>query len=259
MNGVLLLKLILTPLLIVGVSLAGRRWGPMVSGWLVGLPLTSAPVVLFLALEQGPGFAAQAAVGILLGLISTGMFCLVYSRLAAGARPSISLLVSWAAVVAVPLLLSEVRVSLLPAFALVVGCLIVMRWAIPVDPTDNAVALPLPRWDIPARVVLATGFVLALTAGAAALGPQLSGLIAPLPIYATILAVFTHRLQGAPAARRLLRALVTGAFSTALFYLLLALLLQPAGLVPAFATATVAALGLHALSLTLMRRAPAGL
>ncbi len=258
MNGVLLLKLGLTPLLIVGVSLAGRRWGPLVSGWLVGLPLTSAPVVLFLALEQGQVFATQAAVGIMLGLISTAMFCLVYSRRAPHTRWPLCLGVSWAAVVAVPLVLREVQLSLWPAAALVVGCLIVVRWAIPVPPAVPAEALPLPRWDIPARVVVATTFVLALTAAADALGPQLSGLIAPLPIYATILAVFTHRLQGAPATQRLLRALVTGVFSTVLFYLVLALLLQPTGLLPAFGGATGAALGLHALSLTLMRRAPAG-
>jgi len=37
-------KLLLTPALLGLVSLAGRRWGPAVSGWLVGLPLTSGPV-----------------------------------------------------------------------------------------------------------------------------------------------------------------------------------------------------------------------
>ena len=250
-----MLKLVLTPLLIVGVSLAGRRWGPLVSGWLVGLPLTSAPVVLFLALEQGQAFAAQAAVGIMLGLISTAMFCLVYSRLAPHTTWPGSLLGSWAAVVAVPLVLGEVHLPLAVVFVLVTACLIGVRWAIPAVPEAVAQAVPLPRWDIPARVVVATGFVLALTAGAEALGPQLSGLIAPLPIYATILAVFTQRLQGTPATQRLLRALVTGVFSTVLFYLVLALLLQPTGLLPAFAGATGAALGLHALSLTLMRRA----
>ena len=45
----LVLKLVLTPTLIGTASLAGRRWGPAVSGWLVGFPFTSAPVALFLA------------------------------------------------------------------------------------------------------------------------------------------------------------------------------------------------------------------
>src|SRR5689334_15298204 len=73
-----LFKLLVSPLLIGAVSLAGRRWGPAVSGWLVGLPLTSGPVVLFLALEQGTTFAAAAAQAIMLGIISVGVFCLTY-------------------------------------------------------------------------------------------------------------------------------------------------------------------------------------
>ncbi len=58
---IFLLKLLLVPTFIGIVSLAGRRWGPTVSGWLVGLPLTSGPVAFFLALEQGNVFAAQAS------------------------------------------------------------------------------------------------------------------------------------------------------------------------------------------------------
>ena len=57
----LLAKVVLTPLFIAAVTLAGRRWGPAVGGWLAGLPLTSGPVSVFLALEQGPGFAARAS------------------------------------------------------------------------------------------------------------------------------------------------------------------------------------------------------
>ena len=58
-----LFKLILSPLLIGAVSVLGRRWGPAISGWLIGLPLTSGPVVLFLALDQGTVFAAHGRPG----------------------------------------------------------------------------------------------------------------------------------------------------------------------------------------------------
>jgi hypothetical protein len=47
----LALKLTVTPLLILAASLASRRWGEAVAGWFVGLPLTSAPVCFFLALD----------------------------------------------------------------------------------------------------------------------------------------------------------------------------------------------------------------
>src|SRR5918992_1631966 len=66
----LVLKLVLTPLLIAAASLAGRRWGPAVSGWFVGLPLTSGPIAFFLALEHGVAFAAAAAVGALAGALA---------------------------------------------------------------------------------------------------------------------------------------------------------------------------------------------
>jgi hypothetical protein len=33
-------KLILTPVAITAIALAGRRWGPAVGGWVAGLPLT---------------------------------------------------------------------------------------------------------------------------------------------------------------------------------------------------------------------------
>src|SRR5258708_19288479 len=74
----LLLKLLVTPLLIGAASLAGRRWGETVSGWFIGLPLSSGPVCWFLALEQGTGFAAAAARGCLGGAAAEAGFCLAY-------------------------------------------------------------------------------------------------------------------------------------------------------------------------------------
>jgi hypothetical protein len=75
----LILKLAVTPALIGGASLAGRRWGAAVGGWLVGIPFTSAPIALFLALDHEVSFAASASVGMLLGTISQAIFCLAYS------------------------------------------------------------------------------------------------------------------------------------------------------------------------------------
>src|SRR3989442_15484873 len=78
----LLLKVVATPALIAAATLAGRRWGDRLSGWLVGLPLTSGPVVFFLAIEQGSGFATRASLAVLLGTISQAAFALVYARTA---------------------------------------------------------------------------------------------------------------------------------------------------------------------------------
>jgi hypothetical protein len=66
----LAVKVVVTPLLIGGASLAGRRWGHQLGGWLVALPLTSGPVAFLLATDHGADFAATAAVGMLAGTIS---------------------------------------------------------------------------------------------------------------------------------------------------------------------------------------------
>src|SRR5207302_7339143 len=49
------------------------------SGWLVGLPFTSGPVVFFLAISHGTTFAASVAAGTLAGTISQAAFCLTYA------------------------------------------------------------------------------------------------------------------------------------------------------------------------------------
>jgi hypothetical protein len=52
------------------------------SGWLVGLPLTSGPVVFFLAIDQGSRFATTAALAVLLGTISQAAFAVAYAQAA---------------------------------------------------------------------------------------------------------------------------------------------------------------------------------
>ena len=65
--GLLALKLTLTPGVIVGATLAARRFGPSVGGWLIGLPVTAGPVLLLLALAHGARFAEHVAAGLVAG------------------------------------------------------------------------------------------------------------------------------------------------------------------------------------------------
>jgi hypothetical protein len=134
----LALKLLLSPLCVVAVSAAGRRWGIAAAGVLGGLPVVTGPILLVETLLHGRGFGGDAAAGTLLGL---RLLPTVTSPLAADAPP----------------------------------------W-----------------WDLPARALaaLALVLVLVLTALSGALGPHLSGLLAPFPILTSVLAVFTHAHGG---------------------------------------------------------------
>jgi hypothetical protein len=90
-TAILALKLVLTPLLVGLASLAGRRWGPEIGGWLLGAPFTSVPVAFFLALSPGQRFAATAALGIMAGgLFAFAAFFLTLGQLLAATSIAIA-------------------------------------------------------------------------------------------------------------------------------------------------------------------------
>ena len=79
MNAILALKLFLVPSLIYAVTLAGRRWGPAVAGWLSAFPIVAGPILLAISLEQGAAFAAAAAEGTLMAVLAIIVFSLTYA------------------------------------------------------------------------------------------------------------------------------------------------------------------------------------
>ncbi len=246
-------KLLLTPILVGLVSLVGRRWGPVISGWLVGLPLTSGPVALFLALALGRSFASNAAQGTLTGLLSVAAFCLTYSWLSFRCNWLLCILVSWSAFFVATFLLQSLVVPLVVSFIVVLGGLVLTLKLLPAT-TDAVASMKPASWDTPLRMIVATAFVLAITGSASILGPRLSGLLTPFPIYGTILATFTHAAQGGASARRLLRGLIAGIFSFAVFFFVIALLIVPLGITLAFLLAALSALLLHGGSLYLLSK-----
>ena len=79
---ILLFKLLATPALILIATLVSRRFGQATGGWLVGLPLTSGPIAVFLAIEHGPRFSQLAAAGSLEGTVGQAFFATAYAGLA---------------------------------------------------------------------------------------------------------------------------------------------------------------------------------
>jgi hypothetical protein len=248
-----LLKLVLAPMLILLATLAGRRWGPAVGGWLAGLPLTSGPVSLILVLEQGPEFAARAALGTLLGLISLAAFCLAYGVAARWLPWAGCLAAALGAFGASTLLVHDATLPLLLAFGLV--CLVLA--GVGTAMTSRGALRRAPRLvpgDLAVRMTLAALLVLVLTSAAAALGPALAGSLSPIPVFGALLAVFAHRDQGPAAAVRLLRGMVLGSFGFATFLLVVGGLVDRGAIAPTYALASAGALGVHGLTLAVVRR-----
>ncbi len=248
----LLFKILLAPLLIAAVTLAGRKWGPAVAGWLLGLPLTSGPVLLFLALEQGPQFASQAARGCLLGLVAWAAFTIAYAYCCRKWSWLVSTIFGWMAYFVVAIVLLPMTMNVVWAFLLVIVALVATLVAFPPGaPARNKVLEE--KNELWLRMISAAVIVLALTGLAKLLGPTKSGLLTTVPAYSTILAVFTHHQQPA-AAITVLKGVVTGLFTAAIFFLVLSLALLRLGGVTAFALAAVGALVMQISTLMYLRR-----
>lgn len=248
----LLLKLVLTPAVMIAATLAGRRYGSAVSGWLIGLPLMSGPLVFVLALEHGRPFAAHTATGSLSGTIAEAAFCVGW--LAGSRRGVAGGLVAASAGFAI----AAVTVAALPLAALVPLTVAALLGALRLLPTfapQRSSAVHVGRWDMSARAIIATVVIVVLSALATTIGARLTGLLAVYPLYSAVLAAFAQRRDGRDAALALLRGLLFGLFAFVAFYTSLALLLSSTW--GAFAVAVVAALITQTASLRSLRlRAP---
>lgn len=239
----LAVKILLAPSFVVLASLAGRRFGARIGGMLGGLPLVAAPILLVYALAHGDRFAARASSATVLGLVSLMGFVVAYGQLASRGQWWMSLLVGWAVFATFTVLFSMLALPAAVALAVVALVLLLAPALLPRPTLAETVAGPaLPHWDLPLRACAAIALVVCLTAIAGWLGPQVSGLLAPFPVIASVLAVFTHTQRGCSEVLRLMRGLLLGYSAYALFCFALAISLQSLGTAAGFALAAAVAL-----------------
>lgn len=253
-----LLRIVATPMLIALASLAARRWGHHVGGWLVALPLTSGPVAFFLAIDHGLSFAAHAAVGMMAGTMSQVAFALSYRHTARRGR-TLAIATGCVAFTTTTITLAVVRLSPIPTFLLTLA--VVAAAVALVYPSKRhasqvtaAAQVAPPRWDLPVRMLIATVVVLTVTALAPVIGPYAAGLLSPFPVFGAVAATMTHHVFGPRAAVSSLNGMMIGLAAPAVFFLTLALGLPTLGL-PAFALAGISALGIQAVTLLTMPKA----
>lgn len=256
MNGLTLLKLTMVPALIATVTLAGRRWGPAVAGWLSAFPVIAGPILLFMGLEQGAAFTATAAAGTLTAVLANLAFGIAYAH-AAARRHSwpISLVTGWAAYALLVTGLSTG--ALLPMACMATVVLIALGLAPLLYPTPSAATPAAPQRsknDLWLRMLAATVLTGMVTHLAPRLGPALSGMLAMFPVMGSVLAAFTHRHEGATATIRLLKGMVLGYYAFSAFCTVLAITLPSWPLASSFAVALATALSIQVISRLALQR-----
>ena len=249
-----LFKLIITPFLLVAATLTTRRWGQTIGGLLVGLPLTSGPVSVFLALEQGPEFTAAAAHGTINGLIAVIFFCMAYARFAVGCKWPLASLLAFGVYFVGVLLFSS---PFLPFFCSVfLGILLLILGAWYIKPATAAIkTLSPPWWDLPFRIIAATSIVLSITSASSRLGPELSGLLSGFPVFVSVMAAFSHGLYGADAAKNFVRGVLVGSYSFIAYFTFVFLTVQTWNFLWVYVLALAGALAANGMVFAFLARA----
>lgn len=225
---VLILKLLLIPGFLLLISLAGKRWGPSVAGWLSGLPVVVGPILFFLAIEQGPAFAAQSAVAALSAMFAMIAFCVTYAQVAQRANWPLALLVSLSVWAVLALILSLIPASLPLSIAAAATALLAAPYLFP--KVQPVVSGPAPKSDkLVWRMIAGAALTLVVTMLASTVGERWSGLLAVFPVLGSVMAVFSQQTRGPAFTAALLRATATGMYSFSAFCLVLALTVPSLG------------------------------
>lgn len=214
----LLLKLLLVPSLIALITLAGRRWGPAVAGWLSGFPVVAGPVLLMIAIEQGPVFAAQAAQSSLSTVLGNVSFGIGYSWAALRYPWYLCIIGGTLGFAFAASLLTLFAPSLWVALAVTLCGLWLAPFAFPEKEIVQPVGPPSPL-ELPVRMLAGGALALGVIIFAKPLGPTFSGLLTVFPVMGLVFGVFSHVTWGGGGAIRLLGGMVKGLYAFAAFCL----------------------------------------
>lgn len=263
----LLLRFSLVPLLVGGATKAQSRFGERVGGRIVGLPLTSLPMLLILTLTHDPRYGSAAALSSLAGIAPQVVLFWVYAKFAR--RPvALALTAGCAAFVAVATVVAFAPLNALGASLLASAALAVVLRTWPERAGTTEVPDVAPRsCELPApvevgaeigylarlggllgssktalRIASAGLFALAVDLAAGLIGPRLAGLATALPVVAIVMIGFTAIERDDRAAAQFAHGVALGSYSVVAALAVVAVALPSLGTAPAFMAAVVAAL-----------------
>jgi uncharacterized membrane protein YfcA len=237
----LALKLLLVPSFLLLVSLAGKRWGPAVAGSLAGLPLVTGPILFFLAMEHGETFAAAAAASALSAVLGSAAFGATYANAAQRTSWLLALLVALLAWLGSILFLAWLPASFAISLAVAVVTLAAAPRMFPIRIAQVGIHA-ISKAELASRMIAGAGATVAVTFASSTLGHGWSGLLAVFPVLGSVLAVFSHRREGAANTAVLLYAMATGLYPFTAFCSVLVVALPRVAIAGAFALAVAGAL-----------------
>ncbi len=205
----LLVKIAVTVSVVCLATIAVERAGPFWGGLLCGLPLTTGPGYVLLALQEDAAFVAASALASLAANLAAYAFLLAIVWLAPR-RSAITMLVGammcWAiiAVAVRPIDWTVMSATFANVAALLVAGRLTRAIAIDV-PIKAAARSP---YDLPIRALIIGIVIAGIVTASRALGPSLTGIALVFPIgFASVTVVLHRRVGGLAVAATVATAL----------------------------------------------------
>jgi hypothetical protein len=218
----LVIKCITLIVVIHGLRSLGRRLGPRACGLLLGLPSSTAILLVLCGRERGSAGAVEMADASLLGLIAAVSLPIAYAQ---AVRRGWGLAAALAAAIAAYVGVASGLGYLAPddsslrmgvSFgSILTASYLAARIGVPGDAGRRKA--PSGCWIGLLRTVIPVVYIgiVGLVGGLA--GPRWAGLVSTFPSMSTVVVAVTHLEAGAPEASRIARALPAANLSTAAF------------------------------------------
>ncbi len=186
------------------------------------MPLIGGPVVLAIWLTDGAEMAMQVALAAPVGVWATLCYLLVVGYASVHGRWYVAIPLGWVCYLTAAVLLDKAGLaySLLLGLAVLPGLWFAATLILP-KPSAPVTAAHLPKIELLARIIAAVALVLTLTTAADFLGPSLTGVLAGVPVAATVIPAFTLAKAGRDALLLALRGFLTGLMGFVVFFLVL--------------------------------------
>jgi hypothetical protein len=202
-----LLKLFLAPFFVALVSYIQQRWGDGIGGRLIGLPLTTGPFIFIIYIQEGRTFAARAAHGVLIGQVALIAFSWVYANSALRMSWDRALTSGTIACLTAGALFTSFEIHLLVLLPLLIASWLLATKFWPAYITE-AKTSEMPRWELPARLLVTVILILTLTGMASVFGPRLAGALSTYPVIISVLGAFNQRRHGPNSTVAILHGLM---------------------------------------------------
>jgi uncharacterized membrane protein (GlpM family) len=231
----LALKMALTAVIVVIVSVTVERSGPFLGALIAALPTAAGAAYIILAVEQPPDFIAASAVGSAAATAAVSIFALAYTVLAQRRGVVLSVgvaIVAWFAAAAALRLVAWTPLTALLLNVVVFAITVPLSWRY--RTFGPPAKFMRSTYDIPMRALTAAVVVVVVTTASTSIGSFASGMFAVFPIVMCCsAAILQLRLGGIAAASMFAHAQIA-LIGLWLGFLAMHYLVAPVGVWPAF-------------------------